>query len=238
VVSGDLWHDNPNGRGIQGLEQFLAAARRWEVPWAMCWGNHDLLEDYQVAHDAFEAAPLSAYRGGGTHGDYRVEVVSRSDPDHVTLLDLFFLNSHADGLSAWQIDALRSMLAGVEARPGSAVPALAFFHIPILEYETAMSPAGFRGVKLEEVSRGRENGAVFPVLKTRGRIRAAFCGHNHLNDYTVNAGGLSLNYGRSTGHAGYGADRMRKGAKLIEVELREFKIQISSVFADGSRQIA
>ena len=41
VSSGDLWHDNPGGRGQASLEWVLPKLERLGVPWAMCWGNHD-----------------------------------------------------------------------------------------------------------------------------------------------------------------------------------------------------
>jgi len=42
-------------------------------------------------------------------------------------------------------------------------------------------------------------------------------------------------YGRATGHAGYGGDKLRKGAKPIELDLRAGQYQQVTVFADGSR---
>src|SRR5678816_1853944 len=73
VVSGDLWHDNPEGRGQRGLDLATKTFSSWDVPWTMCWGNHDFLNDYQQGHDQLERAPHSVYRGGVSHGDHRIE---------------------------------------------------------------------------------------------------------------------------------------------------------------------
>lgn len=238
VVSGDLWHDNPDGRGERGLELALKSFSSWGVPWTMCWGNHDLLADYQRGHDALEQAAGSVYRGGAAHGDHRIEVrTPGSDEKTAPALDLFFLNSNDAGLGPWQIQSLQQMTAHVAAR-AKPVPAFAFFHIPILEYETRITAQTLKGVKLEGVGRAKEDGTAFPVLTAPKTIRACFCGHNHTNDYVVKADDLDLVYGRSSGYAGYGGDKLRKGAKLIEIDLANGSYQQTSVFADGTKQVA
>ncbi len=236
VVSGDLWHDNPDGRGQRGLEQVVSAVSALGVPWTMVWGNHDLLDDYQRGHDALEQAVHSLYRGGGSHGDYRIEVrAAGSDPGVAPALDLFFLNSSDEGLMAWQIRALGQMLHPVSDIRPKPIPAIAFFHIPILEYETRITPETFKGVKLEGVGRAKEDGQAFPVITLAHRIRACFCGHNHTNDYVVKTDKVDLVYGRATGYAGYGGEKLRKGAKLIEIDLASGDYQQTTVFADGTK---
>ena len=235
VISGDLWHDNPQGHGQSYLEFAIREFEGWGVPWTTCWGNHDLVDDYQRAHDALRQARGSCYRGEATHGDYRLEV--RAGTDDATAaprLDLFFLNSHADGLGPWQAQSLKSMLTATARMDGRPVPALAFFHIAICEYETRLTGTNFTGVKMEGAAHGREAGEIYPVLAGSGRIKACFCGHSHTNDYVVKTGPVDLHFGRSTGYAGYGGDRVRKGAKLIVVDLAKGSYEQRSVFADGS----
>lgn len=235
VISGDLWHDNPQGHGQSYLEFAVREFQSWGVPWTTCWGNHDLVDDYQQAHDFLRAARGSCYRGDATHGDYRIEVRGRSDgPSAPPLLDLFFLNSHADGLGPWQAQSLKTMLAASARTAGRTVPALTFFHIAISEYETRMTGANFTGVKMEGAAHGREAGEVYPVLAGANRIKACFCGHSHTNDYVVKTGAVDLHFGRSTGYAGYGGDKVRKGAKLIVVDLVKGSYEQHSVFADGT----
>ncbi|MEW6157863.1 MAG: metallophosphoesterase [Verrucomicrobiota bacterium] len=237
VISGDLWHDNPEGRGQRGLDLVLKSFAPLGVPWTICWGNHDLLEDYQQGHDALAAASNSVYAGAVTHGDYRLQVIAAGSRNSEVALNLFFLNSNDAGLGAWQIEAFGQMVQGA-ADSSRAVPGLVFFHIPILEYETRIQPATIKGIKLEGVGYAKENGAAFPVLAAAKYIRACFCGHNHTNDYAVRAGTVDLVYGRSTGYAGYGGDKVRKGAKLIEVDLATGNYQQTTVFADGSKPMA
>jgi hypothetical protein len=60
------------------------------------------------------------------------------------------------------------------------------------------------------------------------------CGHDHTNDYTVRSNEVDLVYGRATGYAGYGGEKVRKGAKLIELDFVTGAYTQTTVFADGS----
>ncbi|MBL9171895.1 MAG: metallophosphoesterase [Verrucomicrobiales bacterium] len=228
VLSGDLWHDNPGGRGQRTLELILPRLERLEIPWATCWGNHDQLDDFQAGHDALEATRNSLYRGGATHGDYRVEVRTR----HGVAAQLWFLNSNQFGLTDWQLAWLRKSRAALTASP--AVPALAFFHIPLLDQKTLYQRNRTPGVCQEEVCFERESGRALPVLAESGAIRATFCGHDHVNDYAVRARDVDLVYGRATGYSGYGGEKLRKGAKLIELDFADGRYHQRTVFADGT----
>jgi hypothetical protein len=102
VSSGDLWHDNPGGRGQSALEYAVARLGELDVPWATCWGNHDQVDDFQLGHDALEAGKNSQYRGGATHGDYCLEMMA-TDAAGVSkpMAHLFLMNTNRFGLTDW-----------------------------------------------------------------------------------------------------------------------------------------
>ncbi|HAB16607.1 MAG TPA: hypothetical protein DCE44_09165 [Verrucomicrobiales bacterium] len=233
MATGDLWHDNPGGRGQASLEHILPKLERLEVPWATCWGNHDQLDDFQRGHDSLEAARNSLYRGGATHGDYRIEIRTASAPGRPAA-QLGVMNSNQFGLTDWQLAWLRRTQAELDASGQTAAPALAFFHIPLLDQKTLYRPRQTPGLCHEEVCFEKESGRALPVLAERRSIRACFCGHDHVNDYAVRARDVDLVYGRATGHAGYGGEKVRKGAKLIELDLVRGAYTQITVFADGT----
>lgn len=237
AVTGDIWHENPNGRGEKGLALALSTFSSCGVPWANSWGNHDRLTDYQAGHDALEAARGSAYRGGATRGDYRVEV-RRPGSDASVALDLFFLNGTQQGVGPWQVASLQAMGAQVGRRGGKAVASLGFFHIPVFESESRLTAENFRGIKLEGIGKVPEVPSLFPTFASLKNLRASFCGHCHCNDCTVKLPEGDLVYGRATGYAGYGGETVRKGAKLIEVDLVSGLYKAMTVFADGSKNFA
>lgn len=236
LLTGDLWHDNPGGRGQAALEHVLPKLGSLGVPWATCWGNHDDVDDFQAAHDALEGARHSLYRGGATHGDYRIEIRRAGGTGSTqAAAQLFLLNSNRLGLGDWQLAALRRMQADAARSAGRSLPALAFFHIPVFEQKSLYRPQQTPGVCHEEVCNEKETGRAVPVLAEQHGIRATFCGHDHVNDYAVRSRNVDLVYGRATGHAGYGGDKVRKGAKLIELDLVTGSYLQTTVFADGTR---
>lgn len=237
VVTGDLWHDNPGGRGIATLEHAVTRLEELEVPWAFCWGNHDLLDDYQEGHDRLESARNSLYRGRASHGDYWVDIKTGSGQGSKLAARLWLLNSNRYGLTEWQLNWLRRARRALPQDPATVVPAFAFYHIPLLQQKTLHQPNVTRGVFLEEVCHEKEEGRAAPVLADDSKLLACFCGHDHVNDYAVRSGELDLVYGRATGHAGYGGESLRKGAKLIELDLVTQAYTSVTVFADGTREI-
>lgn len=235
LVTGDFWHDNPGGRGEASLRRGVALLEALEVPWAFCWGNHDLLNDYGAGHETLEKASRSLYRGGATHGDYQIEVRGGATDGGVVVARLWLMNSNRYGLTPWQLAWLRQARAARRDDGERGVPALAFFHIPLLQQKELYRAGETPGLFLEEVCHEQEAGGAAPMLAEDARLLACFCGHDHVNDYMVRSGQLELVYGRATGHAGYGGDKVRKGAKLIEVDLAAGACRHTTVFADGSR---
>ncbi|MBL9140041.1 MAG: metallophosphoesterase [Verrucomicrobiales bacterium] len=231
VASGDLWHDNPGGRGQKTLEHVLPKLAALEVPWAFTWGNHDQLDHYQTGHDALESARHSLYRGGASHGDYRIEI---RGSDQKPVAHLFLMNSHQAGLDEWQLAWLRHVHQDLKAQGTGSLTALAFFHIPLLDQSTLFREGVSKGVQYEKVCNEAEDGTALPVLAESGTLRACFCGHDHENDYTVRDRNIDLVYGRATGYAGYGGEKVRKGAKLIEFDLVTGAYAQVTVFADGT----
>jgi len=89
------------------------------------------------------------------------------------------------------------------------------------------------GFKRETVCSDGENGTSLPHLQLGGALRATFCGHDHVNDYSGVLEGVELAYGRATGHAGYGGTDVRKGAKLITANALTRNYTWQTVFPDG-----
>lgn len=67
------------------------------------------------------------------------------------------------------------------AKPQPA-PALPYFHIPLPEY-SLLAPTNFIGVKQESISSASINSGFLTTLLEAGDVKAAFVGHNHVNDF-------------------------------------------------------
>lgn len=229
LISGDLWHDNPDGQGRAYMEFALEHLGRWGIPWLFTWGNHDRLDDYVAGHDALHEARHSLYRGGASGGNY---VVSLQDKNGADLWDIICMNSMGDGLLQIQRDWLQA-LPKQEFRP-RAENAFCVVHIPVKQYTDIWAQPDTGGVFLEEVCSWQEDGTTLPLIDKLGTVRAYFCGHDHVNDYRGTWGGVELNYGRATGHGGYGGDKVPKGAKIITVNAQSGKHTSESILPDGT----
>ena len=209
MVTGDLWPEDRGGMGETSMRAVIEWIEELDLPWAFTWGNHDQLPDYAVGHEAFTKAKNSLYRGAKSEGHYVIDILG---PDGQRVWQILCLNSRQDGLLAEQQQWLRSL----DTAGGPGVPRLAFFHIPVKQYADIWDSGAASGIIGENVCLEKEDGSTLPILASMG-VKACFCGHDHVNDYSGMASGVELVYGRATGAGGYGGKLLRKGGKLITV---------------------
>ena len=227
AITGDLWSDNPGGKGQEFFEYALEQVTSLGRPWFFNWGNHDQLDDCAAAQVALTEAEHSLYRGGHDGGNYRIAVTGADDGQR---WDLLCLNTTTQGVQAQQEQWLA-------AQEPSKSPVLCFLHIPLLENDTVQQKKLAKGIFKEPVCTYGEDGSAISLLKKFGDVKACFCGHDHVNDYGGKWDEIEMVYGRATGHAGYGGDQVKKGGKLITADLTDPEKPTygwKSVFADGS----
>ncbi len=230
AVSGDLWHDNPGGRGKEFMEYSVEKIEALGLPWLFTWGNHDMLDDYELGHDHLTEAKNSLYRGGPGSGNYSVML---EDKEGNPLWELLCLNTTNIGIQKEQENWLRGFSdsqSGLEE-----IPMVTFLHIPVLQYQYVWEEKLAAGFKLENVSHYGEDGSGIWHLKDLGRVRACFCGHDHVNDYGGKLEDIELVFGRATGFAGYGGEKVAKGGKLITVNAQDRTYAWETVLYDGTR---
>lgn len=228
AVTGDLWHENPEGRGAEYQQFAIEKVGNLGIPWLYTWGNHDVLSDYRKGHDVLSGARNALYRGGATGGNYVVQVC---DATQKPVWRLVCLNSSSQGLQAEQIDWV-SALASADSSPEGT---FAVFHIPLKQYNDLWNKKQAAGIKLERVACELEHGAALAALKQLKGLKACICGHDHINDYSGICEGVDLIYGRATGYGGYGGERVPKGAKLYTVNCETGSYTWETLTADGTR---
>jgi hypothetical protein len=229
AMTGDLWHDNPEGRGAEYQANCVAFLGELGVPWIYTWGNHDQLNDIPKGHDAFHDGKNSLYRGGPAGGNYTIDVLNKDDK---RVWELLCINTHRQGIHGSSHDWLKNYAAHVTDK---TLPRYAFFHIPIKQYFSVKMKKSFSGISYEGVAFEKEDGSALGLLKSVGGVRGCFVGHDHLNDYSANVEGIDLVFGRSSGWNGYGSDKIRKGGKLLTANCETGSYAWESVFPDGLR---
>lgn len=106
------------------------------------------------------------------------------------------------GFTLDQVNWYRSQSAAyTERNGGKPLPALAFFHIPLPEYNQAAADesAILIGTRMEKACAPLLNTGMFAAMKEAGDVMGTFVGHDHDNDYSVMWHGILLAYGRFTG---------------------------------------
>jgi hypothetical protein len=170
-------------------------------------------------------------------GNYIVEVSDGKKGKKSNFL-LYFMDSHAYSTMedvkgyGWfgndQVEWYRKNSARYAKKNGGPVPALAFFHIPLIEYASMISAKSkLVGTKSDNECPAALNSGLFLAMKESGDVMATFVGHDHDNDYIGNYCGIFLAYGRFSGSATTpGANRepythLPHGARVIELTAGE-----------------
>ncbi|GAA0396851.1 metallophosphoesterase family protein [Paenibacillus motobuensis] len=234
VFTGDViytGHNTDCEDPVQAFNDAVAAVEERSIPWAVIFGNHDteslitrkelmqLILSHQ--HTVTEAGPEEIYG----EGNYTIELIdSKGKP----AFNLYFLDSgstspleHVPYYNWVRRDQL-NWLAGESARlnptdQAEKVPALAFFHIPVQEYQQMWDTQVCYGNKFEPVCSAPVNSGLFTTLLEMGDVVGTFCGHDHVNDYHGSLYGIRLCYGRATGINTYGRDGFQRGARVIRL---------------------
>ena len=231
-MTGDLWHENHDGTGAGYQQQAIAWLGELGVPWTYSWGNHDQLDDQSKGHDALHDGKNSLYRGGPQSGNYTVSIQDKAGHPVWALL---CMNTHRLGLVGTAYDWLTALVNARKDNLNFQTRAFAFFHIPLQQYELLRTGGGMSGITMEGVCNETEKGDALKQLAALGTVRATFCGHDHVNDYSGVVDGIELAYGRSSGWNAYGFDQVRKGGKLITANCETGSYAWESVFPDGLR---
>ena len=198
------------------------------VPFAITFGNHDY--DFKAPSAALYAQMQKSPHCvmpvlQGKSLDYSLPIMSSNGKR--TAAVLYCIDTHN-----------RSSLAGVDGyqwithnqitwyrqrssvykqqNAGKALPALAFMHIPLPEYNYATdnTQCPMYGSRLEKAYSPSLNSGMFTAMKEQGDVMGVFCGHDHDNDYSVAYYGILLAHGRfSGGNTEY--NHLKSGARVI-----------------------
>lgn len=217
-------------RSIDVLDAFVANMESYNIPWAPVFGNHDA--EGNLSKDTFAEKFIAAencifYKGEDGVDGVGNYVINLKAKMRKTVYSLFLIDSNMyDGQGGYdcihtnQIEWYKQAVSFVtEQNHGKTVPSLAFFHIPVPEFEDARislengESTGF-GIFREKVSPGSTNTGFFSAAKELGSTKVIVCGHEHINNCNINYQGIQLVYGlKSSRFSYYNEDLL--GATII-----------------------
>ena len=248
VLTGDVVTDTPAGEGWMAVATLFNEA---EIPFVVVMGNHDAeYMEKDAIYDLLLKFPFYVGQKGPENitgcGNCVLPIYDSKEKEQIMAL-LYCIDSndyqpnkfygpydwiHFDQI-AWYRDQSTSFTARNNGYP---VPSLAFFHIPLVEYDQVASQGKLVGNKLEEEAHySKVNAGLFSSFLDKKDVMGVFAGHDHDNDYIGMHMGIALGYGRVTGADAYGS--LTRGARMIQLYEGESKFD-SWVATPSGREVA
>ncbi|MFF2090060.1 metallophosphoesterase family protein [Paenibacillus sp. NPDC058174] len=229
VLTGDLNWSHDITDPLISCRKALEPVVRSGIPWAGVFGNHDaeagVTREELLAVQQEYAGCLTVAGPAGIHGvgNYTLPVKHSEGGGDSLMLYFFDSGSYAPeriGGYEWihhdQIHWYMEKSHQYKELNGDPLPALAFFHIPLPEYELAWTGEQVTGVKGEDVECPKINSGLFSAMVEMGDVMGTFVGHDHDNDYCGTWQGIRMCFGRSTGYNAYG--NLQRGARVINLQ--------------------
>jgi hypothetical protein len=239
ALTGDVIDGGHSDDPAASWQRAVAPIVDRSLPWAAVFGNHDdegalsrqdlMAVQQSIPHCLTSPGPT----GVSGVGNYVLPVkASQTDEAAATL---YFVDSNAYAETniagygwirrdqiAWFLDEAKRQRPAVGAEP---LPALAFFHIPLPEYNQIWDLQVCYGDKYEPVCCALINTGFFAALHEAGDVVGVFVGHDHVNDFEGELYGIRLCYGRGSGFNTYGREGFKRGARVIQLRegRREFQ---------------
>ncbi|CAD6218402.1 unnamed protein product [Miscanthus lutarioriparius] len=247
VFTGDNIYGADSTDAAKSMDAAIAPAIDMKLPWAAVIGNHDqegtLSREGVMRHLVGMKNSLSSFNPEGIeidgYGNYNLEVsgVEGTPMDEKSVLNLYFLDS-GDYSTVPSINgygwikasqqvwfqqtssSLQAKYMNENPKQKEPAPGLVFFHIPLPEF-SSFTAANFTGVKQEGISSASINSGFFASMVEAGDVRAAFVGHDHINDFCGKLSGIQLCYAGGFGYHAYGKAGWSRRARVVSVQLEK-----------------
>ncbi|KAH7441435.1 hypothetical protein KP509_03G038200 [Ceratopteris richardii] len=184
--------------------------------------------------DAYQSNIFQASIDG--YGNYHLKVSGPqgSSLSKKSMLNLFFLDSGdystVDTISGygwikasqqfWFSQTAAELQAEFRSAPHSqntSAPSFVYFHIPVREF-VEFGESNMTGIRQEGIGSSDLNSGFFSAMVEAG-VKAAFVGHDHVNDFCGRLNGVNLCYGGGFGYHAYGLAGWPRRARFVLVSL-------------------
>lgn len=214
VVTGDIIYSAPADKNFKHVMEFLS---KFKIPFAIAFGNHDRqqgLTNAELLKIAQQVPYCVSGDAEGVSGDGNCALEIKGHKDGKNKAIVYIIDSNEDsqlkdrGVGGydyihrdqidWYVNTSRTY---TKENGNEPLPSLAFFHIPLPEYNMAATNENVTlyGIRREKACSPEINTGLFAAMKEQGDIMGVFVGHDHDNDYAVNWYNVLLAYGRFTG---------------------------------------
>lgn len=101
-----------------------------------------------------------------------------------------------------------------------SAPSLVYFHIPLPEVKIFRN-SSIIGIKQEAISSPSYNSGFMKTMVKAGDVKAAFTGHDHLNDFCGRLRGIELCYAGGFGYHAYGKAGWSRRSRVVVASLEK-----------------
>jgi len=218
----DYWGGAPYPKPLSWVTQkwSLALSPMFEngrrTPFATIMGNHDYgVEGTADTLLTFDAGHPGSLTRPSNDTSYVLELVDSVSSEAV--MRFYMFNSGPVGMYQRHVDWYRSTSAGLKGnQKGKPAPALAFIHIPLVEFMYAYNAGTYRGHMGDRdgVCCQKTDHSLFQSFVEFDEVKVVSSGHDHGNNFVGQWQGIQLAYGLKTGDGGYDIESKR-GARVF-----------------------
>ncbi|KAL6123953.1 hypothetical protein ACLB2K_076469 [Fragaria x ananassa] len=248
VFTGDNIYGFDATDAAKSMDAAFAPAIASNIPWAAVLGNHDQESDLSregvMKHIVGYKSTLAQVNPSDQDvidgfGNYNLEVggVQGTGFENKSVLNLYFLDSGdystvpsipgygwiKPSQQFWfqQTSAkLKKVYMKKPQAQKTPAPGLAYFHIPLPEF-ASFDSSNSTGVRQEGISSASVNSGFFTTLVEAGDVKAAFTGHDHVNDFCGKLTGINLCYAGGFGYHAYGKAGWDRRARVVAATLEK-----------------
>lgn len=246
VLTGDLVCSKPSislsRNNKNSLVQLVMLLERIGIPYAVTFGNKD--SEIYATHSRNSLRKylmkqnhcLMAWDGEDITGSSNYLIKVRDGDNNITSV-IYFMDTNSyiysgfkrkkyDSIHDDQVKWYEAQVQRLKGKDGQVVPSCMFIHMPLPEYSKAWSEyldgrshVKFLGGKIsEDISCPKLESKMFESIRKLGSTKAIFCGHDHLNNYSLLYKGIRLICGKSLDYMLYGKNISgHRGGTLIYV---------------------
>ena len=219
IFTGDLVYGKKCPRPKEGLDLITGVPIERNIPWSFTPGNHDgngpLSKTEYVAY--LMGKPLCLMNGARICPDG----VSHCIPVHrrdggSAAANIFLFDSTGTGKRAnyhMTADISPAQVAWYEKESG--LNAVAFMHKPTAEFYDDGKYRTITGSLRVVLPYDTTESDLVRAFIRHKTMHAVFCGHLHVNDLLLDAGGVTLGFTRAAGYNAFGLPWVERGGRVV-----------------------
>ena len=246
TVSGDIVCSEST---YYAIRRFTDLMESFGIPWAPVFGNHDDEAncDLNFLADIMMSAPNCVMQKGDAEmgvGNYIINIAEENDDGTLNVVEsLIMMDSHKSQANEKQVAWYKWAADGINQLTDNSAEISLIFHIPLPEYQYAYDLAwnsvkrewneGFDayGECNEKICCERDSDGnpvqrgFFDAIKESSTAKYIFCGHEHLNNFSILYEGIRLTYTMKVGQASGYDIRFNGGTEITVGENGITRIQ-------------